>query len=388
MTDTAMNSTLGETASHRLHAQLIGQPGSRDRLNTPALILDIDAFDSNIARMAVFAGKHGLALRPHAKSHKSADIARAQRARGAVGQCCAKLGEAEALAAEGIDGLHLTSPVVTAPAITRLAALLRRGPSISVVADHPDAVDALAIAAQGGPPLTVFVDIDPGIHRTGVASPEAAVALARRIAEHAALHYGGVQFYCGAQQHIQQFAERRDAIIERTGYLSNCLGQLADAGLSPAVVTGGGTGSHVIDAELGVLTELQVGSYIFMDREYSECALDGGDVTPFQTSLMVDARVISTNAKGLVTIDAGLKAFATDAGPATIIAGAGNDARYRFMGDEHGAIIGAELPDLGARVTLGTPHCDPTVNLYDAYHVVRGDVLVAIWPVTARGRST
>ena len=309
-----------------------------------------------------------------------------------MGLCCAKLGEAEALAAEGIDGLHLTSPVVTPPAIARLAALSRRLTSLSVVADHPDAVDALASAAQGGPPLTVFVDIDPGIRRTGVASAHDAVALVHRIVERPSLRYGGVQFYCGAQQHIQSFAERRDAIAERTAYLSDCLRELAEAGLSPGIVTGGGTGSHAIDAELGVLTELQVGSYIFMDREYAECDLDGGGsegggAIPFETALLVDARVISANATGLVTIDAGLKAFATDAGPPVVLSGAGNDARYRFMGDEHGAVIGSDLPGLGARVTLGTPHCDPTVNLYDAYHVVSGEVLTAIWPVTARGRS-
>ena len=376
-----------DSASHRLHSHLIGQPGSRDRLNTPALILDLAAFERNVARMADFVRKHGLALRPHAKSHKSADIARAQIAAGAVGLCCAKLGEAEALAAEGIDGLHLTSPVVTPPAIARLAALSRRLTSLSVVADHPAAVGALASASPGGLPLTVFVDIDPGIRRTGVASADDAVTLARLIADCPSLHYGGVQFYCGAQQHIQNFAERREAIAERTRYLSTCLADLAAAGLPPKVVTGGGTGSHAIDAELGVLTELQAGSYIFMDREYAECDVGGGGAVPFETALLVDARVFSANAAGLVTIDAGLKAFATDAGPATIIAGAGDDARYRFMGDEHGAVIGTDLPGLGARITLGTPHCDPTVNLYDAYHVINGEDLAAIWPVTARGRS-
>ena len=375
------------TTSFRLHGDLIGQPGSRDRLNTPALIIDLAAFERNVARMADFARKRGLALRPHAKSHKSADIARAQIAAGAVGLCCAKLGEAEALAAEGIDGLHLTSPVVTPPAIARLAALSRRLTSLSVVADHPAAVDALASAAQGGPPLTVFVDIDPGIRRTGVASANDAVTLARLIADCPSLRYGGVQFYCGAQQHIQNFAERREAIAERTRYLSKYLAELAAAGLPPKVVTGGGTGSHAIDAELGVLTELQVGSYIFMDREYAECDLGGGGTLPFETALMVDARVISANATGLVTIDAGLKAFATDAGAPVVLSGAGDDARYRFMGDEHGAVIGTDLPGLGARITLGTPHCDPTVNLYDAYHVINGEDLAAIWPVTARGRS-
>ncbi|QNE33444.1 DSD1 family PLP-dependent enzyme [Sphingomonas sp. NBWT7] len=373
------------TYSEGLHGALIGQPGSRDRLNTPALILDRDAFDRNVDRMARFARTHGLALRPHAKSHKSADIARAQLAAGAVGLCCAKLGEAEALADERIDGLHLTSPVVTAPAIARLAALARRTASLSVVADHPDPVDALAVAAAGGAPVTVLVDIDPGIHRTGVASPEAAVALAQRIVDRPSLRYGGVQFYCGAQQHVVGFADRRAAIAERTAYLTTCLDALAAAGLSPPVVTGGGTGSHAIDAELGVLTELQVGSYIFMDREYADCDLDGSGTPPFETALMVDARVISANAAGMVTIDAGLKAFATEAGAPPVIAGA--EARYRFMGDEQGALIGTELPELGGRVTLATPHCDPTVNLYDAYHVVSRDTLVAIWSVTARGRS-
>ncbi len=374
------------SASRDLHAHLIGQPGSRARINTPALILDRAAFGRNVARMAEFARGHGLALRPHAKSHKSADIARAQLAAGAIGLCCAKLGEAEALAAEGITGLHLTSPVVTAPGIARLAALARRTGPLSVVADHPVVVDALAAAMQGGPPLTVIVDIDPGIRRTGVASAAEAVALARRIAGHTSLRYGGVQFYCGAQQHIANLAERRAALAERTGYLSECIAALAAAGLAPAVVTGGGTGSHVVDAELGVLTELQVGSYVFMDREYGECDLGAADA--FETALMVDSSVISANAAGLVTIDAGLKAFATDAGAPVVLSGAGPDVRYRFMGDEHGALIGDDLPGLGERVSLGAPHCDPTVNLYDAYHVVEGGELAAIWPVTARGRST
>lgn len=171
------------TASHRLHAGLIGEPGSRSRLNTPALVLDIEAFARNVAKMAEFAGARGIALRPHAKTHKSADVAHAQIAAGAVGLCCAKLGEAEALATEGIDGLHLTSPVVSPPGIARLAALNARSESLSVVADHPGPVDAMAAAAAGGRPLRVIVDIDPGIGRTGVASAQHAVALARQITQ-------------------------------------------------------------------------------------------------------------------------------------------------------------------------------------------------------------
>jgi D-serine deaminase-like pyridoxal phosphate-dependent protein len=154
-------------------------------------------------------------------------------------------------------------------------------------------------------------------------------------------------------------------------------------------VTGGGTGSFLIDVELGVLTELQVGSYIFLDREYGECELAVGDAPEFEPALFVDATVISANAAGMVTVDAGLKALASDAGPPRVVAGAPSGSRYVFMGDEHGAIVAeaGRLPGLGARVTLQPGHCDPTVNLHDFYHVIDGDEVMAIWPVTARGRS-
>ena len=373
------------TPSQHLHGHLIGQPGARDRLNTPALIVDLDALEANIAAMAAFGRASGVALRPHAKTHKSADIARLQIAAGAVGVCCAKLGEAEALAADGIGSILLTSPIVAPPAIERLVALAERIPDLALVADHPQAVAAIA-AANNDRPIRVLVDIDPGIHRTGVASAADAVALARQIANAPQLDYGGVQFYCGSQQHIPTFADRRAAIADRTAYLRTLIAALSDAHLAPPVVTGGGTGTHRIDAELGVLTELQVGSYAFMDREYRDCDLGAS----FATALTVDTRVISANAPGMATLDAGLKAFATEAGPPAILAGAPEGSTYRFMGDEHGAVVvpdGASAPKLGARVTAMTPHCDPTVNLYDAYHVVRGDTLVAIWPVTARGRS-
>ena len=370
-----------------LHAHLIGQQGSRASLNTPALIVEVEALDRNIARMAAFAASAGLALRPHAKTHKSAEIARRQIAAGAVGVCCAKLGEAEALNGAGIDHILITSPVVGAPAVARLAALAGRCPGLMAAVDHPDAVDALA---RAGAPLTLLVDIDPGIHRTGVASAEAAVALARRIAAAPNLTYGGVQFYCGAQQHIEAFAVRREAMVERTDYLKTVIAALAEAGLAPTLVTGGGTGTHAIDAELGVLTELQVGSYVFMDRQYEDCDLAGPSGANFETSLAIDARVISANHAYLVTVDAGFKAFATEAGAPPILAGAPAGSAYHFMGDEQGCVVpprGEAPPALGSVVTFAAPHCDPTVNLYDAYHAVKGDTLVGIWAIEARGRS-
>lgn len=372
-----------------LHRDLIGRQGSRQALNTPVLVIDHDALQRNIAAMAAFARAHGLALRPHAKTHKSVEIARLQMEAGAVGVCCAKLGEAETLAAGGIGSILITSPVVTAQAIARLAALNQRMTDLRVVADHPDNVDALGAAAKAGRPLTIIVDIDPGIRRTGVASPEAAVALAERIARNGALRLGGVQFYCGVQQHVASYEERRAAIEDRSAYLRAVVDALRGAGHHVETITGGGTGTHRIDAGIGVLNELQAGSYVFMDRQYGECDLSGeGAAAPFEAALFVDAHVISANHASMATVDAGFKALSTDGGSPTIVNGAPANTMFVFMGDEHGALI---APDhafrLGDLVSLQVPHCDPTVNLYDAYHVVRDGTLIDIWAVSARGRS-
>jgi len=370
-----------------LHGHLIGRQGSRRDLNTPALIVDVEALERNIVVMARFATTAGLALRPHAKTHKSVEIARLQIVAGARGVCCAKLGEAEALTDGGIENILITSPVVGPSATSRLVALAARAPGLMATVDHPDAVDAMAAT---GARLSLVVDIDPGIHRTGVADPAAAVALAGRIAAAPSLTYAGVQFYCGAQQHIEAFEARREAIADRTAYLAGIVRELNEAGLAPGIITGGGTGTHVIDAALGVFTELQVGSYVFMDRQYTECDLAGAGASPFETSLLVDARVISANHRALSTVDAGFKAFATDGGPPSVLAGAPEGSAYHFMGDEHGCVIpphGVAPPKLGEVVTFAAPHCDPTVNLYEAYHVVKGDTLTAIWPIQARGRS-
>lgn len=372
-----------------LHAHLIGQRGSRRALNSPVLVIDRDALQRNIQTMAAFAAARGVALRPHAKTHKSAHIARLQIEAGAVGICCAKLGEAEALAAAGnVQNILITSPVVSAPAIARLIALHEKIEGLAVVVDNPDNVEALAGANCTSRALPVYVDIDPGIRRTGVGSPEAARDLALGIQANTTLSFTGVQFYCGMQQHIAGYADRRSGVEERTDYLRSVIARLTDAGAAPTVITGGGTGTHRIDADLGVFTELQVGSYVFMDRQYNDCALTEAGDAPFETSLMVDARVISANTPGMATIDAGFKAFAADGGSPTIVSGAPLDAKYHFMGDEHGAIVAPGIAfRIGETVVLTTPHCDPTVNLYDAFHIVRGDTLVDIWPVTARGRS-
>ena len=297
-----------------LHRPLINQQGSRAALNTPALVLDRDALERNIAAMAAFARSHNIVLRPHAKTHKSVHVARLQMAAGARGVCCAKLGEAEALAGQGIKAILITSPVVTPQAIARLMALHERIGELMVVADHPSNVDALAAATRDASrPLPIIVDIDPGIRRTGVASPEAALDLAQRISAAPSLRFAGVQFYCGAQQHIESFADRRAAIEDRTAYLRSVIDLLAANGLVPEIITGGGNGPHRIDAGLGVINELQVGSYVFMDKQYLDCDLSGEAIPPFETALYIDAHVISANAPSMATIDAGFKPAASNA---------------------------------------------------------------------------
>ena len=375
------------------NAHLIGVAGSRARLATPALCIDMDALARNIAEMAAFCRQAGVALRPHAKTHKSLAVARAQLEAGAIGLCCATLGEAEVMAGGGIDGVHITSPVVAAGKIERLAALNRRARGLSVVADHPENVDALAAAA--GPALGVVVDLDLGHHRTGVVGAEAAVALARRIDAAPGLAYRGVQAYQGNLQHIADLGARRRQAAVGLERLAETLAALEAAGLAAPMVTGAGTGTHAVETAGGLFSEIQAGSYVFMDVDYHRVALRDQDAAPFAPALFVQTTVVSanvppTNRVATATTDAGLKAFATDGPDPVILRGAPAGATYGFAGDEHGRVT---VPAPDARPAVGdvlevfTPHCDPTVNLYDRFHCLGGDRLVDIWPVDARGRT-
>jgi D-serine deaminase-like pyridoxal phosphate-dependent protein len=373
-----------------VNEDLIGKPGSRAALATPALVLDLDVFERNVATMAEHCRRNGLSLRPHAKTHKSVTIAKAQIAAGAIGQCCAKLGEAEAMGAGGIESIVITSPVVTARGIARLMALNAKISDLMVAVDNPENARALDAAAKAaGKPLKVLIDLDPGLHRTGAQPGEAVLALGEFAHKSDGLTLRGLQCYAGHVMHIEAFADRR----EKSLVAMKLLGETRDAfrarGLPTDIVSGGGTGSFDIDPEAKVLTELQGGSYIFMDKQYNDVHGGNGATMPFVTSLFVQMSVVSANTPGLVTTDAGFKAFSTDAEPPVLSSGAPDGAKYFFFGDEQGGIAlpaGGSLA-LGAQLTAVTPHCDPTVNLYDCYHVVRGDKLVDIWPIEARGRS-
>lgn len=368
----------------------IGCAGSRFQIPTPALVVDLDAFGRNVERMAQRAAAAGLALRPHAKSHKSATIGSRQIQAGAIGLCCVKLGEAEALTEAGLGGLLITSPIVGNDAAGRAAALARVDPNLLLVVDHKEQVEALAVAASAaGVCLSVMIDIDVGLGRTGVATPAAAVALAEHIASRASLHLAGVQGYGGHWQHIVGLAERRNAVESGMTRLTETVEALRGDGYRVPIVTGGGTGTFAADAALRVLNEVQPGSYIFMDNQYRDALGNDADGA-FEQSLFVQAQVISVNQEEWVTVDAGLKAFATD-GPEPRPTGKRfGGSRYFYFGDEHGGLMrpsGGPPVMLGERVEFIPPHCDPTVDRYDVMFFVRGDVLIEIAPIEAARRS-
>ncbi|HEX8573477.1 MAG TPA: DSD1 family PLP-dependent enzyme [Allosphingosinicella sp.] len=366
--------------------RLIGTPASRWAIDTPALVLDLDAFERNLDRMAAHCRAKEIGLRPHSKSHKCAEIARRQIASGALGQCCGKLGEAEALAEAGIDSFLLTSPVVTASGIARLMKLAARV-RLAVAADSLANVGDLAAAAlEACLVLDVVIDLDVGLHRTG-ACVDSCVEIARAVDSQAALNLLGLQAYAGHLMHVEGRDERRSRSLAAMEILRSAAARLSEAGLTARILTGAGTGTYDIDPEANVLTEIQAGSYVFMDRQYNDVWKESAP--PFETALFVQSTVISANTPGLATIDAGYKSFATDAGVPDVVSGAPEGTSYFFFGDEHGGLAlpeGRRL-DAGTVVVCNVPHCDPTVNLYDAYHVVRGDVLVDLWRIDARGRS-
>ncbi|MDE2183324.1 MAG: DSD1 family PLP-dependent enzyme [Alphaproteobacteria bacterium] len=370
-----------------LNADLIGLAGGAAELATPALVVDLDALERNIAAMAAHARRCGLALRPHAKTHKSVEIARRQIAAGALGVCCAKLGEAEALAEGGIGAILVTSPVVTGRGMARLVALNARIADLMAVCDDIAVAARFDAAAQAaGKPLRILIDIDPGMGRTGVSVAEAP-ALVRSVARAAGLVYAGLQCYAGHLQHIESSGERRNASLAALKDLAALRDRLAADGIAPSILSGGGTGTFDIDPDAGALTELQVGSYVFMDRQYNDV---WAGRPPFETALYVQTTVISANRAGLATTDAGFKAFATDAGAPAVASGAPQGAAYFFFGDEQGGVAydeSARKLAPGDVLRCIVPHCDPTVNLYDAMHAVRAETLVEIWPIEGRGRS-
>jgi D-serine deaminase-like pyridoxal phosphate-dependent protein len=352
-------------------------------IETPALVVDLDAFERNLTRMA--DATKGVRLRPHAKSHKCATIAKAQIARGAAGICCQKTDEALAFVAAGIRDVLVTNEVVEPAKLARLANAARDA-TVGVLVDCAAAVEAVSrAAAQAGVTLDVYVEIDVGAHRCGVAPGAPALALAQAIASRPGIRLRGLHAYHGAAQHLRDPAARRAAIADAARMARTTREMLVAAGLACDIVTGAGTGTWQHERDSGVYDELQPGSYVFMDADYNRNVPDAADLR-FEQSLYVLAGVMSTPAPDRAIVDAGLKAFSFDSGLPLVHARAG--AEYVKASDEHGVLrIAADAPPvgLGERLWLIPGHCDPTVNLYDHLAAVREGVVEAVWPIEARG---
>ena len=363
----------------------VGMP--LDAVDTPALLIDLDAFERNIARLAQAIAGTAVRARPHAKSHKCPVIGLHQMAAGAVGVCCQKVGEAEAMVYGGVSNVLVSNQIVGASKIARLAALAKQA-WVGVCADHPANVKELNDAALAyAVRLPVLVEINVGMDRCGVEPGEPALALAKQIAASPGLRFAGVQAYHGSAQHVREFAKRQEAIeagIEKT---RQTVALLTRHGLSCELVTGAGTGTYPFEAASGVYNELQAGSYIFMDVDYAKnLAPDGSPWSGFEHSLFVWATVMSRPNPGRAVLDAGLKALSVDAG-LPWVAGM-PDVEYVRAADEHGKLSlhdPARTLELGTKLRLIPGHCDPTVNLYDWYVGYRNDRVEAIWPIAARG---
>ncbi len=383
---------------------LIGQPVQA--IDTPALVVDLDAMQRNISRMADFARKHDIRWRPHAKMHKSAALARLQMQAGAVGVCVQKTAEAEAMVAGGVTDVYISNEVIAPHKLARVAALAHKlaaaNGQLAIAVDSLDGITRLAQAMNEARPraarpavIDVFVEIDVGQRRCGVPPGGAAVPLALEIRKHPALRFAGLQAYHGHAQHLRSAQERRDAIAVAVDDVVFTRKLIEAQGAPVDLVTGAGTGSLVLEAASGVYGELQAGSFMFMDADYAQNERDPAQ-PQFEHALFVKTQVISSGATQVVC-DAGHKSHAIDSGlPRVHAFDAESELEYFNGGDEHGILRPAagshRLPALGRYVWLIPGHCDPTVNLHDFMIGVTGGLrsgkVERIIRVDARGALT
>ncbi len=362
---------------------------TKAELPTPALLVDLEAFEANLKTMAEHCKQAGCGFRPHAKTHKCPEIAKRQVASGSLGISVATVPEAEAMVAAGIRGVLLTSPIVERGKIDRMVKLVAKGGDVMLALGHAREAELLAEAADAARvSVDVLIDLDVGDCRTGILPGEPALELARALAKHKALKLRGVQAYAGHASHAVGFENRAKVSREAMGKAVETKDLLAKAGFEMRILSGGSTGTYNIDTSIRGVTELQVGSYVFMDVDYRRIGGKDGNAVylDFRPSLTVLTTVVSATHSDRVTVDAGTKAFATDV-PYKPEAKAWEGITYARSGDEFGALTsasGVKLPRLGERLEFFVPHCDPTVNLYDRIYAMRGDKVEAVWPVEAR----
>ena len=361
-------------------------------LETPCLCVDLDRLERNLDRMQTTVTRNGIASRPHAKTHKCPAIARLQIATGSVGICTAKISEAEVMFDHGVEQILMTTVNVTPSKIRRAMALKKWcGGFIQAVDTADNARDLSAAAHEAGVTADVVVDVDPGGHRTGISPGGPALELAQLVDTLPGLRLRGMLCYDGGAQHVTGFAERRHRALTQLEAAAATAEQMARSGLDTGIFSGGGTGTYNIDHETPGLTDVQVGSYVFMDAQYLAIggAEDADVYTDFEPALTVLTTVLNAQYEGRATTDAGAKANTINR-PWPIIAGE-TGMTYSAGSDEFGTIRyeadASRTYAVGDKLELIVSHCDPVVNLYDQLYGVRGDMVEVVWPVAGRGKS-
>ena len=362
-------------------------------LDTPCIVLDLDIFEENIAKMQAIAKTAGKNLRPHAKSHKCSILAKKQLAAGAIGICAAKVSEAEALINAGVDNVLVTGAVAADHKAKRLVGLLRKSPSLMTVIDHPRNIKLLErYLAKYDLCMDILLDVDVGLQRTGVI-PGRAPELVDLLLASDHIRLKGIQAYAGQVQHIHHYEERRKASLESLKQAVAVFRKLQDKVGSCNIFSGTGTGTYDIDLSVPELSELQVGSYALMDAEYMaiESAEHTGLGDHFRPVLTLLTTVVSASHSTHVTIDAGLKSLYRDGAQPMVATTKHKALKYDWFGDEYGRLSAkdraATLPQLGTVLELVVSHCDPTVNQFDSYHIIRNSRVVDEWPIDLRGKS-
>ncbi|EEE35673.1 threonine aldolase, low-specificity [Rhodobacteraceae bacterium KLH11] len=360
-------------------------------IQTPCLVLDLDALERNIVKMGDYAKAHGMRHRVHGKMHKSVDVAKLQeKLGGAIGVCCQKVSEAEVFARGGIKDVLVSNQVRDPAKIDRLARLPKLGAHVIVCVDDVDNVaDLSAAAVKHGTELSVFVEIDCGAGRCGVTTTQDVVAIARAVDAADNLSFKGIQAYQGAMQHMDSYEDRKAKLDVAIDMVESAVQGLKAVDLEPELVSGGGTGSYYFESNSGVYNELQCGSYAFMDADYGRILDKDGkriDQGEWENAFFILTSVMSHAKADKAICDAGLKAQSVDSGLPFIYGR--DDVEYVKCSDEHGVIADPDgVLKVNEKLRLVPGHCDPTANVHDWYVGVRGGKVETVWPVSARGKA-
>jgi 3-hydroxy-D-aspartate aldolase len=360
-------------------------------IQTPCLILDLDALERNIKKMGDYAKDHGMRHRSHGKMHKSVDVQKLQQELGgSIGVCCQKVSEAEVFARGGIKDILVSNQVREPAKLNRLANLPKLGAKITVCVDDIDSAAELSAAAtEAGTEINCYIEIDCGAGRCGVTTTEAVVEIAKAIDAADNIHFTGIQAYQGAMQHMDSYSDRKAKTEVAIAQVQHAIDALTEIGLKPEFVSGGGTGSYYFESNSGVFNELQCGSYAFMDADYGRILDENGnriDAGEWENSLFLLTSVMSHAKPDKAIVDAGLKVQSVDSGLPFIYGR--DDVAYVKCSDEHGVVSDPDaVLKINEKLKLVPGHCDPTCNIHDFYIGVRNGKVESVWPVSARGRA-